>query len=40
MLTVAAAVALTPLIYLARALLDRYLGTAVSARLKEQAARD
>jgi uncharacterized integral membrane protein (TIGR00697 family) len=36
----AAAVALTPLIYLARALLDRYLGTVLSARLKEQAARD
>jgi uncharacterized integral membrane protein (TIGR00697 family) len=34
----AAAVALTPLIYLARALLDRYLGASLSAHLKEQAA--
>ena len=34
----AAAVALTPLLYLARALLDRYLGAPLSAHLKEQAA--
>ncbi len=34
----AAAVALTPLIYLSRALLDRYLGAPLAARLKEEAA--
>ena len=34
----AAAVALTPLIYLCRALLDRYLGAPLAASLKEQAA--
>jgi uncharacterized integral membrane protein (TIGR00697 family) len=34
----AAAVALTPLIYLSRALLDRYLGAPLAAGLKEQAA--
>ncbi len=33
-----AAVALTPVIYLARGLLDRYLGAALAARLKAQAA--
>jgi uncharacterized integral membrane protein (TIGR00697 family) len=33
-----AAIVLTPLIYLARALLDRYLGAPLAARLKDQAA--
>ena len=37
---VVAAIALTPLIYASRALLEHYLGTAVAERLRAQAAAD
>jgi hypothetical protein len=37
---VIAAIALTPLIYVAHAVIDRYLGAGVAATLKEQATAD
>jgi hypothetical protein len=36
----AAAIALTPVIYLAHAMIDRYLGASIAAQLKQQAAAD